>query len=383
MIFGSNSDLLFLILSIVHRKSNFINTYIGLKGENLIMATIKEVAKACNVSVATVSNILNGKTGASEKTIKLVEKVIKELDYTPNYVAKNLKMKNTRSIGVIAEDMTIFSIPDIIDGITEHCEEENYQILLTNLRLYKKFDDNYYDRDDYFEVVRQEIRKLMSKQVEGIIYVAAHERIIKCIPDNLAIPAVMAYGYTKSNKIPSIVVNDVNGAYQIVQYLIENGHTKIGVISGKENSIHAQNRLKGYQKAMFDNQILYNPELICEGDWSRQSGYDKTDYLLSKNVTAIFCMNDIMSGGVYDRLGERKIEIGQEVSIAGYDNRELSSYYKPPLTTVNLPLHDVGYCASEVLIRMMTDDVNMEDNENIFEINCEKLIRKSVKYIKE
>lgn len=353
-----------------------------MKGESRIMATIKEIAKACNVSVATVSNILNGKTGASEKTIKLVEKVIKEMDYTPNYVAKNLKMKNTRSIGVIAEDMTIFSIPDIIDGITEHCEEENYQILLTNLRLYKKFDDNYYDRDDYFEIVRQEIRKLMSKQVEGIIYVAAHERVIKCIPDNLAIPAVMAYGYTKSKKIPSIVVNDVNGAYQIVQYLIENGHTKIGVISGKENSIHAQNRLRGYQKALFDNQILYNPELICQGDWSRKSGYDKTDYLVSKEVTAIFCMNDIMAGGVYDRLDERKIEIGQEISIVGYDNRELSSYYKPPLTTMKLPLHDIGYCASEVLIRMMSDDANKDDNENIFEIDCEKLIRKSVKCIK-
>ena len=94
----------------------------------------------------------------------------------PNYVAKNLKTKNTRSIGVIAEDMTIFSIPDIIDGITEYCEEVDYQILLTNLRLYKKYQDVYYGREDYFERVKQEIKKLMAKQVEGIIYVTAHER---------------------------------------------------------------------------------------------------------------------------------------------------------------------------------------------------------------
>lgn len=346
------------------------------------MATIKEVAKACNVSIATVSNILNGKPGASKETIKLVEKAIKELDYTPNYVAKNLKMKNTRSIGVIAEDMTIFSIPDIIDGITEYCEEVNYQILLTNLRLFKKYQDTYYNRDDYYGVVQQEIRKLMSKQVEGIIYVAAHERVIKCIPDNLSIPAVMAYGYAESGKVPSIVVDDVQGAYQIVQYLIENGHTRIGVVKGKNDSIHAQNRLKGYQKALFENQILYDPELICEGDWTRHAGYDNTDFLMSKEVTAIFCMNDIMAGGVYDRLEEQKVGVGQEISIVGYDNRELSSYYRPPLTTMNLPLHDIGYCASKVLIKMLDGDKSLQENENIFEIKCEKLIRKSVKSIK-
>ena len=72
---------------------------------------------------------------------------IKELNYKPNTVARNLKTKNTRTIGVIVEDMTIFSIPDIVDGITEHCEENNYQILLINLRLFKKYNDFYYHRD--------------------------------------------------------------------------------------------------------------------------------------------------------------------------------------------------------------------------------------------
>ncbi len=342
------------------------------------MSTIKEIAKACNVSVATVSNILNGKPGASANTKKLVETAIKELDYTPNYVAKHLKMKNTRSIGVIAEDMTIFSIPDIIDGITKHCEEVDYQILLTNLRLYKKYEDRYYNRDDYYERVRLEIRKLMSKQVDGIIYVAAHERVIQCIPDNLTIPAVMAYGYTKSAKVPSVVVDEVHGSYQMVQYLIDNGHQRIGLITGKKDSLHAQERLKGYQKALFDNQLLYNPELVQEGDWTRYTGYSNTDELLSKNVTAIFCMNDIMAGGVYDRLEELGLAVGKDISIVGYDNREVSSYYKPPLTTVNLPLHNIGYRASELMIQMLIGNHLLEDKEIIYQIECEALIRKSV-----
>lgn len=343
------------------------------------MTTIKEVAKACNVSAATVSNILNGKPGASEATKRMVEKAIKELDYTPNHVAKNLKMKTTRSIGVIAEDMTIFSIPDIIDGITEYCQEVDYQILLTNLRLFKIYSDTYYNRDDYYGQVNKEIRKLMSKQVSGIIYVTAHERIMKCIPDTLSIPAVMAYGYSESKKVPSIVVDDVKGAYEIVNYLAKNGHRKIGVIKGKENSIHAQNRLKGYQRALFDNEILYNPELICDGDWTRSAGYAHTDFLKEKGVTAIFCMNDIMAGGVYDRLDELGIEVGNQLSVVGYDNRELSNYYKPPLTTMELPLHDIGYRASQVLIEMLEGNKELENKENIFEVECERVIRKSVK----
>ena len=99
------------------------------------MPTIKEIAKACNVSVATVSNIINHKGSVGDATRERVEKVIREMNYTPNYVAKNLKTKNTRSIGVIAEDMTVFALPDIIDGITEYCEEADYQILLVGFYL--------------------------------------------------------------------------------------------------------------------------------------------------------------------------------------------------------------------------------------------------------
>lgn len=344
------------------------------------MVTIKEIAKACNVSIATVSNILNNKAGASEKTRKRVLEVAREMNYTPNYVAKNLKMRNTRSIGVIAEDMTIFSIPDIIDGITEHCEEENYQILLINLRLFKKYHDSYYNREDYFGIVHREIQKLMAKQMEGIIYVAAHERVINCIPKDLPIPAVMAYGYTKNPAIPSVVVDDEAGAFQIVNYTISQGHEKIGVITGKKDSLHMQARLEGYQRALYENSLLYNPKIICVGDWTRPSGYRHADYLLEQGVTAIYCMNDLMAGGIYDRLDELGKTVGTDIAVIGYDNRELSEYYHPPLTTMTLPLHDIGYKASELILELLRGD-EPEQADGIYKIPCEILIRKSVNKI--
>lgn len=345
------------------------------------MATIKEIAKACKVSVATVSNILNEKPGASEATRELVLKTAEKMEYTPNYVAKHLKMKNTRSIGVIVEDMTIFSVPDIVDGITEYCEEVDYQILLTNLRLYKKYNDIYYNRDDYFSIVKREMKKLMAKQVEGIIYVTAHERVLKCIPENFSIPSVLAYGYTKSGKVPSVVVDDEHGGYEEMQYIIENGHRKIGIIMGKSDSIHAQSRLLGCQKALRDNGIIYDPELLCVGDWTRESGYKNIDVLLEKGVTAVFCMNDLMAGGVYDRLDELGMKIPDDLSVSGYDNRELSGYYRPPLTTVNLPLHDIGYRAAEIMIDMLEKKILPQEEELVYQMPCQRLIRNSVRNI--
>lgn len=341
------------------------------------MPTIKEIAKASNVSVATVSNVINGTGRASEETKRIVRKVIEELNYTPNYVAKNLKMKSTRSIGVIAEDMTVFDMPDIIDGITECCEQEDYQILLVNLRLYKKYEDLYYRDNRHKEEVHKVIDKLRAKQVEGIIYVSAHERLIDVIPEDLPIPVAVAYGFTNKAEIPSVVVNDLQGAEELVNYLIGCGHTKIGVIAGKKESVHTQSRLEGYQRALFAGGILYDPGLVLYGEWDRESGYRNTDFLLDKGCGAIFCMNDFMAGGTYDRLIERGFQIGKDIAVVGFDNREMASYERPPLTTMGLPLHDIGYRASELILGALQKR-EQERKEGAHYMDCRLLVRESV-----
>ena len=348
------------------------------------MVTIKEIAQKCGVSIATVSNILNDKPNASEATRQRVLQVVKELNYTPNSIAKNLKLKKSQAIGVVAEDLTVFCTPGIIDGITQCCEERGYHVLLTNLRLYKKYQDAYYANDSFVKIVDKEIRELLSKQVDGIIYVTAHERILKkCLPEHLPVPASMAYGYSKSAEYPSVAVDDKNGAYTLIRYLTERGHRSIGVITGKGESIHTHDRLLGYQKALYDQKIFFDPDIVVEGDWKRESGYQKTDYLLSKGVTAIFCMNDIMAGGVYDRLEERGILPGKDISVVGFDNRDLSNYYKPPLTTIALPLSSIGYTACRVVIDMIEqrergeEETAPEKPGEVYEA-CRLLIRNSV-----
>lgn len=346
------------------------------------MPTIKEIAKACGVSVATVSNIINDKGRVGDETKARVLKTIEDMNYMPNFVAKNLKTRNTRSIGVIAEDMTVFALPDIIDGITEYCEKEDYQILLVNLRLYKKFQDTYYRDNSYKDIVHQEIRKLMAKQVEGIIYVAAHERLINVLPEDLSVPVAVAYGFTNKPEIPSVVVADVKGAQDLVRYLISCGHKRIGVIAGKKDSLHTQSRLEGYQRALFAGNVLYDPELVVYGEWDRESGYRNTDALIEKKVTAIFCMNDFMAGGAYDRLDELGYKVGCNIAVVGYDNREMACYEKPALTTMGLPLHDIGYCASEVIIRMLKKEESGV-KKGIYYVECIPFIRDSVNLYQE
>lgn len=343
------------------------------------MTTIKEIAKLCNVSTATVSNIFNGKTNVSSETKERVLRVAEELNYTPNYVAKQLKMRRTKTIGVLAEDLTVFCTPEIIDGITQCCEKKDYHILLTNLRLFKKFNDSYYLKNDYCKIVEKEMKELIAKQVAGIIYVTAHERVLNCIPDNINVPAVVVYGYSNSVRFPSIVVDDTNAAYMITDFMIKRGYKNIGVLAGKETSIHTKNRILGYQKALFDNNICFNPELIIKGEWTRESGYLNTDQLLSYKVDGIFCMNDLIAGGVYDRLYELRIEIGKEIAVVGFDNREMSSYYKPPLTTIDLPLYNMGHCGCEKLIEIIEkEEKNIFNKEVVIEEKCQIIVRESV-----
>jgi len=342
------------------------------------MVTGKDIAKVCGVSPTTVSNIINNKANVSDKTRKKVLAAMEELNYTPNYVAKNLKTKSTRSIGVIVEDTTVFSIPEIISGIATHCKEEDYQMLFFDLRLNQRYKAAYYHSNEYYDEVHQEIYEFMKRQVEGIIYVAGHERVLTCLPEVIPVPAVVAYALSHDASIPSVIMDDVNSAYQLVNHLIAMGHKRIGVITGLKDSPHTKGRLKGYQKALNDNNLPYDPALVVEGDWEPTGGYSNTDYLLEQGVTTIFCMNDIMVVGAYKRLGELKLTVGVDISVVGFDLRNFVDYLEPSLTTMKLPLHEIGFRSSVILHQLMQED-NTTPTNGIHIIECELIEGQSVK----
>lgn len=346
------------------------------------MVTLKEIAEMCGVSATTVSNVINGKAKTSDETKQRILEVIKETGYKPNIMAKGLRIKRSRTIALIAEDIAQFTSPAIIESIMETCEKMDYRVVVHNLRLYDRWQDTWYGREDeYHSVIDPVIKDVISAQVDGIIYVAGHARIIKTFNKNFELPVVMCYAYSESPSIPSVVIDDELSAYEMVSYLIKMGHERIGFVGGRIDNIHTAQRLMGYQRAVFEKGLLFDPKLIYYGDWSRESGYEGAEQLTKRGVTAIFGISDMMSGGIYDCLYEKGISIGKDISVVGFDNESISAYFRPQLTTTSLPLREIGRKSAELLLDKLENangDLLNQEKPLVYKIPCKMILRQSV-----
>lgn len=341
------------------------------------MVTLKDIAKECGVSATTVSNILNGKPKVSEETRNRILEVVRRTGYQPNYIAQGLRRQKSQMIGIIAEDINQFSTPGIIESVMASFEKNGYRTIVQNLRLYARWREEWYCNEEAFHsVFDAALQETLSIKMDGLLYIAGHARIIRGFPEDFAIPTVMAYAYAEQKNIPSVVIDDEKGGYEITQYLIRMGHRSIGVIAGRADNIHTQKRLLGYQKALYEAQIPYNPELVYYGDWQREGGYQGTGPLLKAGVTALLCMSDRSAGGAYDYLEEHDLRAGQDISVVGYDNQDLAEYFRPGLTTMQLPLAEIGTKAAELLL----DKIEYPEMEEkaVYRIPCKMILRNSV-----
>lgn len=341
------------------------------------MASLKDIAKLANVSVATVSNTLNNRGRVGDETRKKIFEIADQLDYRPNSIAKSLKLRKTRTIGVIVEDISVFNAPAIIDGINDYADKNDFLILLTNLRLFKKFGNEYPDIEQLKVLAQPAFNQLLGNQVAGIIYIGIHLRDITGLFPNSNKPIVFTYCNTTDENDHSVNYDDYSAAYIAAEYLIKKGHKKIGLISGMINSAPAHARFNGYYNALIDYNLNFDPKFIVTGDWQYESGYSMTmDLIQSGNVpTAIMAMNDLMAGGVIQAARESGYIIPKDLSVIGFDNRELSNYYTPGLTTILLPLHEMGIKSIEVLINLIH---RKKVEPNKYKLQCKLLERASV-----
>ncbi|QGQ46476.1 LacI family DNA-binding transcriptional regulator [Metabacillus sediminilitoris] len=344
------------------------------------MVTIKDIAIKANVSTATVSYVLNGTGTVSEKTRKRILQIIEDLDYKPNQVAKSLKLRKTKTIGVIVEDITVFNAPGIIDGINEYAEKLGFSILLTNLRLFKRVGNNFsVNIEQCREVAKQKIDELLSNHVDGIIYVGVHPREVSEIIGEVNKPFVCTYCYSTDNTHYSINYDDEQAAYDATNYLISFGHKKIALISGLIDSQPAHARYSGFYSALKQNNLPFHPSFIKTGDWEFKSGYQLTKELLetSEEVpTAIVAMNDLMAGGALEACREIGFKVPEDISIIGIDNQECSQYFIPPLSTMGLPLREMGHHSMETIINIL--DKKDSDHNVMDKLKCHLIERKSV-----
>ncbi len=342
------------------------------------MVTVKEIARRCNVSPSTVSNILNGKTNMSEQTRQRVLEMVRETGYQPNFFAQSMRKQKNRMLGIITEDLNEFSTSPIVEAIMAYCDDHGYRAILMNLRLYDKWQDTWFeDAEKLKAVLNPVLQEALSIRVDGLIYVAGHCRIINSLPKDFPLPVVFAYGVSWNKKYPSVIIDDEKGGYDMTRYLISKGHTRIGVIGGMADNLHTQNRLLGYQKALFEGNILYNPCWVRYGNWCREAGYRETESLLEEGVSAVFCMNDNMAAGVYDYTYEKGLAVGKDISIVGYDDKEIADYLRPGLTTNKIPLQEIGTASARMMVGALESEEGILDL-GIVRIPCRLTERDSV-----
>ncbi|AJY73440.1 LacI family DNA-binding transcriptional regulator [Paenibacillus beijingensis] len=306
--------------------------------------TIRDVAKRANVSVATVSRILNNLTGYSDKTKQKVLQTIEEMGYQPNAIARSLNNKRTQTIGVLFPLVSSEFSSEILYGIENYAHDNNYSVLVCNTEI------------DGTRTLKY-LQLLREKQIDGVIFASEtlKDEYYSAL-QSAQIPVVLVASQSERPDVPYVKVDDKQAAYDATRYLIERGHRDIAMISGtKGDPIAGTTRFEGYLLALHDHGIEYDDELVRYGDFLYESGCEAMKSLLQikRPLTAVFAASDEMAIGAITEASRHGMRVPDDISIIGYDNLRLSSMLIPALTTVHQPLNEMGRIAAEKLITMV------------------------------
>lgn len=304
--------------------------------------TIKNIAKLAGFSSATVSKILNGKDQhISEETRKRVLEVVEREGYIPNGIAKSLRMKNTKTLGIIMPDVMNLFFAELARGVEDAAEKRGYSVILCNT-------DNKESKEERY------IQILQEKMVDGIILTASESSTSKTL-ERCNIPIVLVdRDIDVEKKVGRITVNNEEGGYMATSFLINKGCKKIGFISSSKNNKPSAERLKGYKRSLAENGIKLQEELIYFDSFKTETGYNGTLSIIEKlKVDGIFCGNDSIAMGSLKALKEKGIKVPKDIKIIGFDNISFCEFVDPPLTTIKQPIYEIGEGAVDILVSMI------------------------------
>ncbi|MFK9091155.1 catabolite control protein A [Bacillus salipaludis] len=309
--------------------------------------TIYDVAREANVSMATVSRVVNGNPNVKPVTRKKVLEVIERLGYRPNAVARGLASKKTTTVGVIIPDISNIFFAELARGIEDIATMYKYNIILSN-------SDQNKDKELHL------LNTMLGKQVDGLVFMGGN-----ITPDHVEefekspVPIVLAGSIEESNAIPSVNIDYEAAVYDSIMEFINKGHKHIAFVVGPlHEPKNAQKKLKGYQRALQDSGLSYNEELVFEGDYTYDSGIEAFDKLMetAERPTAILVGSDEMALGVVHGAEDKGYSIPDDFEIITSDNTRLSLMVRPQLTTIVQPLYDIGAVAMRLLTKLMNKE---------------------------
>ena len=332
------------------------------------MSNIVDVALKAKVSIATVSRVVNNSPHkVNSATRKKVLAAIQELDYRPNALAKGLLMKKTMTVGIIIPDISNPYYAEIVRGIQDMADQYGYAVILLNT-----------DRNQ--ERIVKHIYFLREKSADGIIFsggVIHGEKVLSSLKELRE--RVVVIGRHRVD-FPAVMVDNVGGAAKATQHLIGLNHRRIGFIGGPDKSSSARDRLSGYRNALIQHRYPVENNLIREGDFTPRSGFLSAGELIQRErPTAIFTASDQMAFGAVRAAKESGLRVPDDLSVVGFDNIPFSSYFNPPLTTVEIPKYPIGAAAMEMLVNL----ISHKSAEKSRWFHTQLLIRDSTATLKE
>lgn len=308
--------------------------------------TIKDVARKANVSIATVSNVMNGSGRVSAETSRKVKQVIEELNFTPSKAAQNLKDKSSHLIAVVVplpkkewklEDNPFYW--QLVAGIEEGARDHKLHVLLLAVH-----------EDETFAFVRD-------RHLDGLIVVGAVDDspLVKRIL-SLQVPCVFLDSYLEDTRLSQILLDDEMGGYLGTKHLLSLGHENIALLCGalQIRGVTYQ-RWRGYCRALEEAGISYNPEMIMEGPVSLKGGYQLAQKVSDarNRISAVFAFSDVGAMGLINGLNDLGIAVPRDISVVGFDDLSYVSYMIPALTTVSQDISGRGKAAVQLLFQQL------------------------------
>jgi len=321
------------------------------------MSSITKIAKMANVSIATVSRVINNTGYVKKETRERVLKVVQELSYQPNAVARSLKKGKTSLIGFIVPDISNSFFTALAKGIEGVISKEGFNLILCN-------SENNVEKELAY------IQALSEKRVEGIILapIGKYEDY-RTLSSYKKLPIVLVDNYPLGLDLDVVITDNIKGAYLLTKYLIELGHTRIGIITGPLNQLTGIGRLLGYKRALEELNVKIQEDLIQEGDFKFVSGYNLTKKLLSlkPTPTAIFAANNLMSIGAMVAIKEVGLNIPEDISLVAFDDIDLLPLVNPPITVMSQPTEKIGAIAAELILKRIKGEKRGKQEKIILE----------------
>lgn len=326
---------------------------------------IKEVANKAGVSITTVSRVLNDPDKVSEKTRNKIMSVMQELNYTPNWFARNLQKKRTNVIGILVPDATDQSNMGIVKGIEKVCRQKNCNIMLSITEYSRTLEE-------------QQIEQLISRQIDGIILLSSslNSEQIKNLRSR-EVSVVLIDRMDCVNKENVIYTDYEEASEAAVNHFIEMGRKHIAFVSSEKPVHIVKSKYEGYKKALNKEGLKTESKYIIETENSIEGGIIAISKLLELKTRpdAVFVADDVIAFGIIEKLREDGVS-PDEVGVIGFNDLEVGSVIEPKLTTVTKPVYRMGLTAARLLFDMIEDENLGEENQAIM-LQSRLKIRKS------